>query len=52
MAAIATGTGAERMMGAVWQDAGLLRVERRAPLQTTSGKILHLHLDTGYTAEP
>ena len=52
MAAIAPGTGAERMMGAVWRDAGLLRVERRAPLQTTSGKILHLHLGTGYTAEP
>lgn len=41
--AISPGSGAERVMGLLWRDAGLLRVERRAPLTTSSGKILHLH---------
>jgi hypothetical protein len=26
-----------------WRQAGLLSVERRAPLSTPAGKILHLH---------
>ena len=43
LAAIGGGSGAERMMGIVWRDAGLLRVERRPPVITASGKILHLH---------
>ena len=43
LAAIAPGSGAERVMGTVWHDAKLLRVERRPPLATTSGKILHVH---------
>jgi hypothetical protein len=38
------GIGAERMMRQVWRDAGLLRVERREPFSTSSGKILHLHV--------
>ena len=38
------GIGAERMMPQVWRDAGLLRVERREPFSTSSGKILHLHV--------
>jgi hypothetical protein len=42
--AIGHGAGAERIMSAVWDDAGLLRVERRAPVATASGKVLHLHL--------
>ncbi len=40
---ISTGSGAERIMGLVWRDAQLLRVERRVPYATESGKILHLH---------
>jgi hypothetical protein len=32
-------------MGQVWRDGQLLRVERRAPLATASGKILHLHVN-------
>jgi hypothetical protein len=28
----------------VWLEARLLRVERREPLATVSGKILHLHV--------
>ncbi len=42
--AISAGAGAERIMGQVWRDAQVLRVERRAPLATASGKILHLHV--------
>jgi hypothetical protein len=41
--AIGAGSGAERVMALLWRDAGLLRVERRPPLATLSGKILHLH---------
>jgi hypothetical protein len=33
-------------MSLVWRDAGLLQVERRAPLSTGAGKILHLHLES------
>jgi hypothetical protein len=43
--AIGPGAGVERIMSTVWEDADLLRVERRAPLATTSGKVLHLHLE-------
>ena len=47
LAAIGAGAGAERIMGQVWRDGQLLRVERRAPLTTASGKILHLHVGGG-----
>jgi hypothetical protein len=43
LAAIGEGSGTERVMATVWRDAALLRVERRPPLTTASGKILHLH---------
>src|SRR5262245_6104317 len=43
LAAIGGGSGAERMMGIVWREAELVRVERRPPLLTESGKILHLY---------
>jgi len=43
LTAISQGSGVERVMGLAWRDADLLRVERRAPLTTSSGKILHLH---------
>ena len=43
LAAIGRGSGAERIMSLVWQDAGLLRVERRPPVATETGKVLHLH---------
>jgi hypothetical protein len=33
----------ERVMGLYWRQAQLLQVERRPPLATASGKILHLH---------
>jgi hypothetical protein len=44
MDALGAGSGTERIMGTVWRNADLLRVERRPPLTTASGKILHLHL--------
>jgi hypothetical protein len=34
---------AQRVMALVWRQAGLLRVERRPPYRTPSGKILHVH---------
>jgi hypothetical protein len=41
--AIGPGPGAERVMALEWRQAGLLRVERREPLATPAGKVLHLH---------
>jgi len=43
LSAIGQGSGTGRVMSLVWRDAGVLRVERRAPIPTASGKILHLH---------
>ncbi len=41
--ATGAGSGTERIMGIVWRDSKLLRVERLPPRTTGSGKILHLH---------
>jgi hypothetical protein len=43
LSAIATGSGAEQVMGLQWRDGQLLRVERAVPRNTTRGKILHLY---------
>jgi hypothetical protein len=43
LGAIARGDGAERVMSLHWRQGGYLRVQRRRPLTTDSGKILHLH---------
>jgi hypothetical protein len=48
--ALGVGSGTERIMTTVWGDADVLRVERRAPIVTATGKILHLHLDQGREA--
>jgi hypothetical protein len=45
LAAIGPGSGAERVMSLAWREAGLVRVERRPPVATASGKILHLHVE-------
>jgi len=37
------GEDAKQVMALSWRQAGLLRVERRRPLTTDTGKILHLH---------
>ena len=44
LASIGPGSGAERVMEQFWRQAGVVRVERRAPHAQASGKILHLHL--------
>jgi hypothetical protein len=44
LSAVAGGRGAERIMGTVWRDAGLLHVDRRPPFAGASGKILHIHV--------
>ncbi len=43
LAALGTPGGSAGIMTQVWRDAGIVAVERRAALPTTSGKILHLH---------
>jgi hypothetical protein len=37
------GEDAKHVMAEYWRDARLLRVERRAPASTGTGKVLHLH---------
>ena len=39
--AISEGSETARIMGMVWRDARLVSVERRIPIATASGKILH-----------
>jgi hypothetical protein len=41
--AIGGDSGGQRMMALQWRSGGVLAIERRAPLRTASGKILHLH---------
>jgi hypothetical protein len=43
LGAIGRGSGVERIMELAWREADVLRVERRAPMSTATGKILHLH---------
>jgi hypothetical protein len=45
LAAVGDGSSTAKIMGSVWRDARLLRVERRPPLVTASGKILHVHAE-------
>jgi hypothetical protein len=52
LSAISTGHGAHLLMSLAWHDARLLRVERRAPFVTASGKILHLHASRRQPEEP
>jgi hypothetical protein len=44
---IGLGSGAEKVMELTWKQAGLFRIERRPPVSTGSGKILHLHVNRG-----
>lgn len=43
--AIATRSNAERIMSLAWGEGNVLTVERRPPMSTVSGKILHLHVE-------
>ena len=45
LSGIAHGSGIERLMGLVWREAGLIEVERCPPYATTSGKLLHVHVE-------
>lgn len=45
LGAIGAGHGVERVTELAWRDAGLVRVERKAPVATETGKIRHFHLD-------
>jgi hypothetical protein len=47
LSAVSAGAGAERVMGLAWRQARLLRVERRPPVVTRAGKILHLSVPEG-----
>jgi hypothetical protein len=40
--ALSVGNGVENVMGRLWRDARFIRVERRPPIPTASGKILPL----------
>ena len=40
--AIGSGTGAKRIMSLQWRNSGFLKVERRVPETTTTGKIWHV----------
>ena len=42
LAAIGGGSGAERVMELQWRQGGVVRVERRAPLVSAAGKVLHV----------
>ena len=41
---LGSGSEAAKVMELMWRDAGLLKVERRPPFVTSSGKVLHLYL--------
>jgi hypothetical protein len=45
--ALAAGSDARQVQALAWREAGLPRVERRLPMPTASGKVLHLHVETG-----
>ena len=44
---VGRGSGVEKIMELTWKQAGLFRIERRPPVSTASGKILHLHVKRG-----
>lgn len=52
LTAIGHGSRGERAMGLLWRAAGVLRVERREPKITGSGKIHHLHVQHSQQDNP
>ncbi|MDR7419229.1 MAG: hypothetical protein QN178_10005 [Armatimonadota bacterium] len=50
--AIGRGSGAERIMALQWREAGLPRVERRAPVVSGRGKVLHVWRARATEPEP
>jgi hypothetical protein len=49
--ALGRGEEAKHVMALAWRQAGLLQVERRPPVVTGAGKILHLHRMAGARGE-
>jgi hypothetical protein len=49
---LAPGVDGEHIMGLLWREAGIFRVERRAPRVSAMGKIQHLHVERGRIATP
>jgi len=50
---VGSGEEVRSVMGSAWRQAHIVRVERRDPLSTASGKILHLHVrKPGSAPEP
>jgi hypothetical protein len=47
LSAVGAGAGAERVMGLAWRQGRVLRVERRAPIVSATGKVLHLRAGGG-----
>ena len=43
LAAIGASSPAARLTELLWRESGTLRVERREPVATASGKVLHIH---------
>ncbi|MBI4524026.1 MAG: hypothetical protein HY695_09475 [Deltaproteobacteria bacterium] len=41
---IGAGSAGERVMSLLWRDTDIVQVERRVPLASPTGKILHMHL--------
>lgn len=50
--ALGRGEEAKHVMALSWRQAGLLKVERRPPVVTSAGKILHLHRVAGPRRAP
>jgi hypothetical protein len=50
--ALGAGSDARQVMVLQWREAGIPRVERQPPLQTATGKILHLHVQPQRGASP
>jgi hypothetical protein len=47
LASLAPGDGGEHLMGVVWRQGDVLRVDRRPPIATSTGKIQHFVLTAG-----
>jgi len=52
LGALGGGSGVERVMATQWRQGRFLRVQRRAPLLTASGKVLHLHVERQSPSRP
>ena len=44
LGALGEGSVANRMMGRMWKESQVVRVERRTPSATRAGKVLHFHV--------